>query len=295
MIGCWYECPDACTYRLGQTFVHDAPYPIVREYFDYLSEPDAPVIAQTILSRASWAVSQFASEGRITGAMSRLRSLGAADKVSLNAIELDGGGCMLGSFRATKEPMKEDEQFELARAAGHLVAAHRLRRRFGTQPHAESSDAILEPGGRLVHATPASGAKERRDHLERAVRARDRARERKGRSDAPCAAEGWAPFVDLRWTLVDCFESDGRRFVLAIDNRTQRSTMDLLSDRERDVVGLALRGLANKAIAYELGLAQSTVRVLMARAQTKVGVGSRRDLVEKLSSTAEGQAGAAEE
>jgi DNA-binding NarL/FixJ family response regulator len=47
------------------------------------------------------------------------------------------------------------------------------------------------------------------------------------------------------------------------------------------VVRQALCGLPNKAIAYALGLAPSTVRVLMARAAAKVGVPSRRKLLEK--------------
>ncbi|RYZ07804.1 MAG: LuxR family transcriptional regulator [Myxococcales bacterium] len=52
-----------------------------------------------------------------------------------------------------------------------------------------------------------------------------------------------------------------------------------LSEREHEVVSLAARGLSNKVIASELGVAFSTVRVLMARACSKLGVASRSDLV----------------
>jgi DNA-binding NarL/FixJ family response regulator len=52
-----------------------------------------------------------------------------------------------------------------------------------------------------------------------------------------------------------------------------------LSDRERQVVSLATLGRTNKMIAYELGLAHSTVRVLMARASAKLHTGSRHELV----------------
>jgi DNA-binding NarL/FixJ family response regulator len=57
--------------------------------------------------------------------------------------------------------------------------------------------------------------------------------------------------------------------------------LDRLTQRERQVVVRALRGGANKEIAYDLGLAHSTVRVFMARAAIKLGAGSREELLEK--------------
>lgn len=47
-----------------------------------------------------------------------------------------------------------------------------------------------------------------------------------------------------------------------------------LSPRERDIVRLRRRGLPYKAIAFELGIAESTARVLGSRARRKLG--SRR-------------------
>jgi DNA-binding NarL/FixJ family response regulator len=58
-----------------------------------------------------------------------------------------------------------------------------------------------------------------------------------------------------------------------------RAPFERLTARERDVVARALRGSANKVIAYDLGLAHSTVRVLMARAATKLGAHSRDELL----------------
>jgi DNA-binding NarL/FixJ family response regulator len=57
--------------------------------------------------------------------------------------------------------------------------------------------------------------------------------------------------------------------------------LECLTHREREVVLRALRGGANKEIAYELGLAHSTVRVFIARAAEKLGATSREDLLEK--------------
>jgi DNA-binding CsgD family transcriptional regulator len=65
-----------------------------------------------------------------------------------------------------------------------------------------------------------------------------------------------------------------------IDNRPGPASIDLLSPREREVVVRAWRGQHNKLIAHEMGLAHSTVRVLLARAATKVGASSRRELLD---------------
>ncbi len=83
------------------------------------------------------------------------------------------------------------------------------------------------------------------------------------------------------WTPVETFERDGRRFVLAIERAPDTECLALLSAREREVVKKALLGHDNKTIAFELGLAHSTVRVLMARAASKAGAGSRRELLRK--------------
>jgi DNA-binding NarL/FixJ family response regulator len=48
------------------------------------------------------------------------------------------------------------------------------------------------------------------------------------------------------------------------------------------VAEAALRGLDNKVIAYELGVAHSTVKVLLARAAFKLGCRTRRELVQRL-------------
>jgi DNA-binding CsgD family transcriptional regulator len=88
--------------------------------------------------------------------------------------------------------------------------------------------------------------------------------------------------VRAKWTLVDQFERDGKRYLLAVRSEGAIDGMELLSPREREVVVRAARGLANKAVAVELGIATSTVSVLLSRATAKLGAGSRKELLEKL-------------
>jgi DNA-binding CsgD family transcriptional regulator len=56
----------------------------------------------------------------------------------------------------------------------------------------------------------------------------------------------------------------------------------LLSARERQVAGLAARGLADKAIAHQLGISTTTVRTHLDHAFRKLGAHNRMTLVQKL-------------
>ena len=60
--------------------------------------------------------------------------------------------------------------------------------------------------------------------------------------------------------------------------------LEVLSDREREVLALALTGLSAKAIADQLTLPQATIRSHLARIYAKAGVGGRVELLAKLRS-----------
>jgi DNA-binding NarL/FixJ family response regulator len=56
-------------------------------------------------------------------------------------------------------------------------------------------------------------------------------------------------------------------------------TLDLLTEREREVVALVGRGLSNEQIAAELVLSPLTVKTHVNRAMAKVGARDRAQLV----------------
>lgn len=58
-----------------------------------------------------------------------------------------------------------------------------------------------------------------------------------------------------------------------------RSSLENLTDRERDVLGLAIEGLSNKEIARKLGISHRTVEIHRARVMSKTGAESLLDLV----------------
>ena len=71
---------------------------------------------------------------------------------------------------------------------------------------------------------------------------------------------------------------------LMIDVRRAGNAFELLTAREREVVERAMSGSHNKEIAYDLGVSDSTIRVLVSRAASKLGVRTRRELLAMLRS-----------
>lgn len=63
--------------------------------------------------------------------------------------------------------------------------------------------------------------------------------------------------------------------------RASGSAAASLSAREDAVMAAVTAGHHDKLIAYELGLASSTVRVLVFRAIRKLGATSRKDAIER--------------
>jgi DNA-binding CsgD family transcriptional regulator len=90
------------------------------------------------------------------------------------------------------------------------------------------------------------------------------------------AVDEWKGLIAARWTLLDVTEKDGRRYLVARQNRPRARGDKELTEREQEVVACAAMGHHNKLIAYNLGISHSTVRVLMARAAGKVGAHSSR-------------------
>ena len=81
-----------------------------------------------------------------------------------------------------------------------------------------------------------------------------------------------------RWTVVEEFERDG--FQYRVSRRPIDATVGAqLTSREKEVLGYASRGYNNKLIASALGVAPSTIGVLLFRAAAKVGAKSRRELL----------------
>lgn len=206
--------------------------------------------------------------------------IGTADVFGVNGIDATRRGAVLASFSA--EPSQRGVRLEhatWARVAAHLATGARLVRQLAAVSTGEEPEAVLNPDGAIEHAHAAAKEPEARDALRDMVRRIDRARTRGVRQNADEASLLWEAMVAGRWSLVDHFDTDGRRYVVARVNEPATNPLLDLTERERLVVGLAANGRSNKLIAYEIGVAQSTVSTLLSRAQSKLGAGDRVELI----------------
>ncbi len=210
-------------------------------------------------------------------------AFGFADEFSLNGLDPEGKGVFIGMWSHQMNDHSPGEMTLLRRMAHHLGAAHRVRRRLReSQPASATPDstvgaeAILDARRRIVHAAGPARSKGARDELIATAVARDR--ERKPRVDLG-ERLGWGPLTRARWTLIDTFERDGARYVVARENQSSVGGLESLTERERQAVAYLAIGQSTKETAYALGIADATVRVLLGRAAAKLGVRSRSALL----------------
>jgi len=212
--------------------------------------------------------------------------VGWGDIFSVNGLDPSGIGCLLTiGTRAYEFSPPAGEMSVYVRIAQHLATAFRCRRHLGTveipgrsERGRAVSEAILDSEGRVVHSEGEAAGRAARERLSGAARVIANFRA-EGRRSGRAALDAWHPLVDPRWTLVDSFEENGRRYVVARENEARATCFDELTNRERQVVLQASLGFSNKEIAYTLGVTASTVRVLMARAAGRIGVRTRAELL----------------
>ena len=92
-------------------------------------------------------------------------------------------------------------------------------------------------------------------------------------------AAAWRALVAGLLVVVELNDRDGRRTIVARPRAVDGCSWDALTPCERDAVALAAAGHTNKLIAYELGIATSTVAMRLLRATRKLGLRSRVELI----------------
>ncbi len=213
-----------------------------------------------------------------------LAPLGVLDFVSVSATDPSGAGCLIGAPLPSLAHVTRRDAALWNRIAAHIAAGSRLRRVRATARSTDippAAEAILSPSGRIEHAEEVAKSRDAREALQAATRDMDRARGRLRRSDPAEALGIWTALVSGRWTLVDHFDHDGRRYVVARKNDPDVTpSADILTRRERQVVSYAAMGQSNKLIAYTLGLSASTIAMHLSNAAAKLGVKSRVALIQ---------------
>ena len=251
------------------------------------AERDPQYVRDSLFSRTCDFVGNVPRTEQLEGWKSVQSALGITDGFAVNGLDAAGLG-VLSLVLVTKRPGVSAHQREtIARVAAHTVAGLRIRKRLASaEARLADADAVLSPSGDISHAVGSARRPEVREHLRLAARALDKSRGRMRRDDSERAVKEWNVLVANRWSLIDHFERDGKRYVLACRNAPSAPPGGLLTPRERQVVLLAARGHPNKLIGYELGIATSTVGVLLGRAAARLGLKSRQALIKHFEATA---------
>jgi DNA-binding CsgD family transcriptional regulator len=86
--------------------------------------------------------------------------------------------------------------------------------------------------------------------------------------------------LDGTWRVVERFDGGGKRYLLARKLPQPERSRLTLTGREAEAITASLQGRSTKQIAYEFGLATSTVCDLLQTAMLKLGVRNRAELAE---------------
>jgi len=242
-----------------------------------------PGVAQTSSERSKPYPGVFAQIGRHFNR--------AKDGLEITAVDPNGLGVHIVAQlpKVTKLTGRSRERW--AMLAAHVCAGHRLRRAVAAlesngrtkNPLPHNAEAVLDP--KRFDVTDATGpakapgvAARLRDAAIQSNRARGRLR-----SDDPHKAlQIWKALVQGRWSMVDWFDSDGRRFVLAVPNPPNVVDPRGLTERETQVVTYTIFGHSNKLIAYQLGISRARVSLLLSSSMRKLGVRTPAQLVKKI-------------
>lgn len=200
-----------------------------------------------------------------------LEASGFEQVFGVSALDATGRGCALSAPRTRDATVPDRITWD--RVAAHLATALRLRRRLGSGPREE---LVVSDSGRVVHAEGEAAAA--RDALRAAAIRIDAARTRRARRNQRAATAMWAALVEAKWSVVDRFDRDGRRYYVAWRNEPRPEAHEL-TPREAQVAAACGLGHSNKLIAYELGISESTVARCLAAAAKKLGAASRVELV----------------
>jgi DNA-binding CsgD family transcriptional regulator len=204
------------------------------------------------------------------------REIGIAEVFAITAVGPAGGGVVLGVGLAQPGGPDPRERVEWVHVAAHVAAARRLRVQLAGTSAIDRASAVLSPEGRLEHLDAAEDPGIA-SVLHEAVKQVEHARKR-ANSDSE-ALELWRGLVDGRWSLVEQFESDGRRYYIAVRNPPDAVKVHALTRREAEVTAYVASGTPTRVTAYALGIDEVTVRGYLHAAMAKLGVRSRAELV----------------
>lgn len=273
-----YEISGApLSWHISRPIVHEAP-PSMADHIYQSFLDSSPEARAAVLPRLGPSGTFSAVTGRLLSTFGEREasSLGVLDAIHVNALDADDRGVLVSLTTPARRRLTPAERSRLAMFAAHLAGARRWR----AAARATEPDIRFEANGAVAHVE--SGHEAYVDRLRGRLLRLARVRAEAASPDQVLAA--WSALVDGRYTILDRFDTDGRRYVVAHENPPNVRDPRGLTQTEAAVASWARRGHAQKLIAYELGLSLGTVSGLLGRVFAKLGVKTRAELVERLES-----------
>jgi DNA-binding CsgD family transcriptional regulator len=220
-----------------------------------------------------------ASTTRYVSSDAMRSTFGTEDFLVLVAANPDDTGCAVVAPASHKLRLRPAKRTRWTRVAAHVAAGLRLRRCAHELTNvADRAEAVLTPSGTIEHAEGDARERNARDALRAAALSIGAARGRLRNDDSARALSLWQGLVSGRWTLIDHFDSDGRRHLLALRNESPARELAGLSTLERQVIGLLSISHSYKLVAYELGVSVASVGRAVQSACRKLGLRNRLEL-----------------
>ncbi|MBT8483923.1 MAG: helix-turn-helix transcriptional regulator [Myxococcales bacterium] len=221
---------------------------------------------------------------------------GAQDAIGLMTVDTDGRGIHILAPTPQVIALAPSARARWEMMAAHVASGMRLRNALLRQRERKTSDSELPHGaeaminpsdfGVIEAVNDAQGNDALRTLREAAIRIdKSRAEGRLEEHTDAALAEWWA-LVRGRWSMVDWFDTDERRYVLALPNPPTVPNPRGLTEQEQQVTAFAALGDSHKLIAYRLGLSRSRVSHLLTSGMRKLGVKTQAQLVEKMGALA---------
>ncbi|HKO90596.1 MAG TPA: LuxR C-terminal-related transcriptional regulator [Polyangiaceae bacterium] len=208
-------------------------------------------------------------DGEIERMQQRSRGLGSRDAAGFCVSDGVDHGLMVVSPTRDTLVLPQQASAPVRRVAHHISTGLRLQRVIGSVSLDDPAiEAIFDEAGRPQQALGMARLQDGLERLRDAVLLRSR---------APVQIEDspWEAVIAGRWSLVDRFDSDGRRYIVAYRNPAGVLDPRRLTPREEGVTTLAAVGRSNKEIGFDLGISESTVATLLTTSLAKLGLASR--------------------
>lgn len=247
----------------------------IREIAPALAKTAPRAVAEHFRSH----VVEFGSVSQLFGSSARAtvrrHELPFVDSVGLSVQDGEGTGLQIISPMVDVVRVHGRSRAAWRKLGLHLGIAWRLRKRLA---RGGCPEALVEKG-KVVDARGIAKERSARAALIEATRRIERARADAASSEPERVLELWQGLVSGRWSLVDKWDSDGRRYVAAYPNGATVGNVDGLGPTELRILHMYLLRASPGEIAFALGFSRSTVERVLSSAAKRLGLRSRAELV----------------